>query len=362
MSKKSLIWMNQVISRFNDAIENKLQTCLQNNLRKMADPSESTVLSMGVYTASMLSTNQGKAVQQTTAQQTTAKQTTAKKTTTQQTTSKQATAKKTTVKQTTAKQTTAKQKTAPKVVVGGKTAERKLNEQAEQTLAERKAKRLPTETELQPQQILTSAETSSKPNPAQYDPGLGAKSKAKKLTEAKVGQELLESHKMKSPAKSTLSPLQYSSPQPSSTKEPRDSEEESNGETTLLPPASPSKSQCLLLGTNASELHVLSFGQLTNVHVALGSSVRFKTPHLHFEFNHEDSRTTNAPISPTNEHVILKVEWLSDTSSINTAQEVDLEAPELDQQELVCDNIFETLGMIFYGKGQTISIQARMSV
>jgi hypothetical protein len=132
-------------------------------------------------------------------------------------------------------------------------------------------------------------------------------------------------------------------------------------ESSSVPPALQGRPKDSITRPTTSKPLLLSFGQVTHILVARGSSARFRTPKIHLEFSCEDSRTICSPHFQADDDTILQVTWLSDdVSRIDRSRVVDLEAPVLRQRDFVCDNIFSRQGMVFYGKGHAILIRARM--
>lgn len=260
-NKKTRTWMNQIFKKFNDAIEKKIQSYLQNGIQKRIDPSESTLISTEIYTPTVTSTVKTKTEAQ--------------------------------------------------------------NEKGTVQVVHSKGSPL-----------------SSPPIPdfLQLGEEIGIVGAAKDTESLGPCEERL----IKSSTSSSLF---------------------SDEQTSLLgePSATQSKSKIPLLDLALSKPYLLSFGCATVIRVASGTSARFETPNLHFDFYRERPQVTESLFSAAHEDIVLRVEWLSNLSSIDRFKAVNLEALDPNQQELVCDDIFSLKGMVFHGKGHSILIRARIS-
>jgi OTT_1508-like deaminase len=292
MSKESRIWMNQIIDRFNDAIETKIQFCLENGVQKRSSPSESTILSREIYTPSTVSFTETKTVQQ--------------------------------------------------------YGERNASKEVVSYNLVRPEKR---------QSQSLSPESSSKHISASYPYGVATERVRQLSTEGHFVQGLPENLKVLSPLNTSSASALLSVDQSSLAAEEREYPVQ---ELSLRHSTPLDVSQRDALRGTPRKANPLCLECPTNIVVAPGTSTRFHTPRLHFEFSHDVPRPTGDKVFTASKDVVLRVEWVSSVSVEDGHKAMDLEAPVLEKENVDCSAVFERQGMILYGKGHTILIQAHM--
>jgi hypothetical protein len=108
----------------------------------------------------------------------------------------------------------------------------------------------------------------------------------------------------------------------------------------------------------APSTHRLSLGGVEHITVLPGHSVRFATTLIKFDFEYEDL-PHEAMLVLVEKAITLRVEWLLQRDVVDKNL-IDLEAEQIFLQEQECNGIFSHEGIFVTGRGQTLSLKARM--
>jgi OTT_1508-like deaminase len=305
LSKGPRARINQILSKFNDSIEEKIEFCLQNPLQRRLAPSESTILSESLYTSSVTSLDRSGMKREKTKPDPSASDNSGNQ-------------------------------------LRSRTGEAKVLSLVEplgdHSLGSNKSTFVTDIRKIGPPEDVPECSISSL-RPSQ-DQNHASESDRTELNLA-------------GPNTTCLTAAEQESREVSLEKSEADATSESHSSQDTLQPHS--------LPRRVHKSVSLSFGSVTNIQVSRGSYVRFQTRKLHFEFAFEQGKSTSEAILNPDKKIMLHVRWLANEPNFVGIEAVDLEAPRLEGQEAICDDIFSRRGMIFHGKGHTILIQARMS-